>query len=84
MSEIKLPVNFYQLPMELCDSMLNVTRSMHPHKAPRDFIRLKDQRAEKRIKDEISLQHSMEKASADHVKLIFFTKDMFKVIVGCL
>ena len=44
---------------------------MRVEKARRDFHRLKEQRAEKRRKDEIAFRDQMEKASADHVDMLF-------------
>ena len=70
-TEVKLPGNFYKLPIEIHDSMLIMARSMRVEKARRDFHRLKEQRAEKRRKDEIALQERIEKASADHVETLF-------------
>ena len=45
--------------------------SMRADKARRDFERLKERRFEKRVKDGIEIRESMEKASPDHVELIF-------------
>ena len=44
---------------------------MRVEKARRDLLRLNEQRAEKRRKDELALQDCMEKASADHVEMMF-------------
>ena len=44
---------------------------MRVEKARKDFHRLKEQRAEKRIKDELALQKQMEKASVEHVEIMF-------------
>ena len=44
---------------------------MRPYKARRDLLRLKEQRAKKRRKDEIALKSRMSKASEDHIDIMF-------------
>jgi len=44
---------------------------MRPHKARRDLLRLKEQRAEKRRKDKIALESRMSKVSEDHIDIMF-------------
>ena len=70
-TEVKLSGNFYQLLFQMHNSMITMARRMRVEKARKDFHRLKEQCAEKRIKDELALQQQMEKASVEHVEIMF-------------
>ena len=61
----------HRLPVPMCNSLLNVARNIRQHKERQDNFRLKDQRYEKHKKDEFGLQANMEKASEEHIEILF-------------
>ena len=71
---MKISGNFYQLPHQTHNAIIIMARGMGVEKEREDFQRLKEQRAEKMITDELDLQQHMDKASADHVELMFMNE----------
>ena len=61
----------HALSQPMNDSLLIMVRKFRPCKANGDFEMLKAHRNEKRLKDELALQHNVESSSEEHADNVF-------------